>query len=96
MAESNRAKQRIIIIVCDQASKVGGHARVAIESAAGLARSGEKVFYFASHGPIDAELTESNVNVVVTDQPDVLDERNRLRGAFRGIWNTSSILVRSM
>ena len=85
---ANRMKQRRIIIICDQASKVGGHARVAIESAAGLASNGEEVFFFASHGPIDAELTQANVNVILTGQPDALDERNRLYGACRGLWNS--------
>src|ERR1035437_4055522 len=76
-----------IVIICDQASKTGGHARVAIESAAGLARSGEEVIYFASHGPIDEELLAAGVDVVLTHQPDALDEENRLYGALRGIWN---------
>jgi glycosyltransferase involved in cell wall biosynthesis len=76
-----------IVIVCDQASKAGGHARVAIESAAALARGGDKVIYFASHGPVDADLTAAGVEVVLTGQPDVLEQSNRLLGAMRGIWN---------
>jgi glycosyltransferase involved in cell wall biosynthesis len=76
-----------IVIVCDQASKVGGHARVAVESAAGLARTGQEIFYFASRGPVDPELTDAGVNVILTDQPDALDEANPIYGAFRGIWN---------
>ena len=76
-----------VVIICDQASKTGGHARVAIESAVGLARSGEDVIYFASHGPIDQELVASGLNVFLTDQPDSRDEKNRLYGGLRGIWN---------
>jgi glycosyltransferase involved in cell wall biosynthesis len=79
-----------IVIVCDQASKTGGHARVAIESAAGLAESGEDVIYFASHGPIDEELTASGAKVVLTNQPDSRDDKNRLRGGLRGIWNVNA------
>lgn len=79
-----------IVIICDQASKTGGHARVAIESAAGLARCGEDVVYFASHGPIDDELQAAGVDVVLTHQPDALDERNQLYGALRGLWNTKA------
>ena len=79
-----------IVIICDQASKTGGHARVAIESAAGLAESGENVIYFASHGPIDGELIASGVNVVLTHQPDSRDDRNRLYGGLRGIWNVKA------
>jgi glycosyltransferase involved in cell wall biosynthesis len=78
---------RRIVIVCDQASKAGGHARVAIESAAALARSGEEIVYFASHGPIDQELIAAGVEVVLTGQPDVFEQSNRLLGAMRGIWN---------
>jgi len=81
---------RRIVIVCDQASKAGGHARVAIESAAALARSGEKVTYFASHGPIDDELIAAGVEIVLTGQPDVFEQSNRFLGALRGIWNVKA------
>src|SRR6185312_7074739 len=81
---------RRIVIVCDQASKAGGHARVAIESAAALARSGEKVTYFASHGPIDDELIAAGVEIVLTGQPDVFEQSNRFLGAMRGIWNVKA------
>jgi glycosyltransferase involved in cell wall biosynthesis len=78
---------RRIVIVCDQASKAGGHARVAIESATALARSGEEVIYFGSHGPVDEELIAAGVEVVLTEQPDALEQSNRFLGAMRGIWN---------
>jgi len=79
--------KRTVVIICDQAVKEGGHARVAIESAVGLAESGEDVVYFASYGPIAPELVAAGVRVHLTGQPNVLDEANSLHGALRGIWN---------
>lgn len=80
--------RRKIVIICDQASKSGGHARVAIESAAELARSGEEVVYFASNGPVDEELLSAGVDVVLTGQSAALEQDNQLYGAIQGIWNT--------
>jgi glycosyltransferase involved in cell wall biosynthesis len=82
--------KRAIVVICDQAAKVGGHARVAIESAAGLARAGEDVLYFASHGPIDKDLIDAGVDVALTEQPDAIDEPNPIKGAARGLWNPTA------
>lgn len=81
---------RKIVIVCDQAAKAGGHARVAIESAVGLAKAGELVVYFASYGPVDQDLVAAGVEVVLTGQPPAFEQSNKLFGAVRGIWNSKA------
>lgn len=77
-----------VIVVNDHAFINGGQAKVAIESAKGLANAGVKVTYFAACGPIDETLESAGVKVLCLNQRDILSEPNRLRAAVRGIWNS--------
>ena len=78
---------RTIVVASDHAFINGGLAKVAIESAIGLASRGHRVFYFAAVAPIEPRLQEAGVNVICLDQPDLLNDPSVLRAAGRGIWN---------
>jgi len=76
-----------ITVVNDHAVVNGGQARVAVDTATGLARRGYRVNFFAGMGPADPSLGEAGVNVVLLDQADLLTDTSRLRAAARGLWN---------
>ncbi|MBK8173811.1 MAG: glycosyltransferase family 4 protein [Rhodospirillales bacterium] len=79
-----------IVVASDHASINGGLAKVAIESAIGLASRGHRVFYFAAVAPVEARLYEAGVDVICLDQPDLLNDDSALRAATRGIWNRAA------
>jgi len=76
-----------VIVVYDFAYVNGGQARVAIESAVGLALEGLQVTYFAACGPVDERLMAAGVEVVCLGQKDILGEPNRIKAIVDGIWN---------
>lgn len=76
-----------VIVVNDYAAINGGAAKVAIDSAIGLAKNGFQVVYFAAVGPIEPALTKSGIKVICLQQQDILNDPKRLRAAIRGIWN---------
>lgn len=79
-----------IVVASDHAAINGGLAKVAIESAIGLASRGHRVFYFAAVAPVEPRLREAGVNVICLNQPDLLDDPSALRAARRGIWNSEA------
>ena len=79
-----------IIIVNDFAYINGGAAKVAIESALGLAKQGYNVIFFAAVGPIDRRLENRGIKVICLGQKDILADTNRLRAFFQGLWNNKS------
>lgn len=69
----------------------GGASQVAIQTALSLARRGLRVIYFCAVPPLDASLAaEPRLEVVLTGQPEILRDPNRLRAAALGIWNPRS------
>ncbi len=76
-----------VVIATDSARLNGGTAKVAFTEAAGLVAAGFRVIFFAPTGPVDLALTASGAEVVCLNEPDVLDDPNRLRAMGRGIWN---------
>src|SRR5512134_2245566 len=80
-------RMRTIVVASDHASINGGLAKVAIESAIGLASRGYHVIYFAAVAPIEPRLREAGVDVICLGQPDLLNDPSALRAAGRGIWN---------
>jgi glycosyltransferase involved in cell wall biosynthesis len=76
-----------IVVASDHASINGGLAKVAIESAIGLAARGHRVIYFAGVAPVEPRLVSAGIEVVCLDQPDLLDDQSTFRAAGRGIWN---------
>jgi glycosyltransferase involved in cell wall biosynthesis len=82
-----QARVLTIVVASDHASINGGLAKVAIESAIGLARRGHRVIYFAGVPPVEPRLHEGGVEVVCLNQPDLLGEESTFRAATRGVWN---------
>jgi glycosyltransferase involved in cell wall biosynthesis len=76
-----------IVIVCDHAHISGGLAKVALTSATALGRCGHRVIVFAAVGPVSNWLRSEGVEVICLDQPDILDDSNRVRAAMRALWN---------
>lgn len=76
-----------VVITTDSARLNGGTAKVAFTEAAGLVAKGYRVIFFSPTGPVDPGLAASGAEVVCLNQPDVLDDPNRLRAMGRGIWN---------
>ncbi|KNY20797.1 glycosyltransferase family 4 protein [Methylobacterium sp. ARG-1] len=76
-----------IVLVADHAAINGGQAKVAIESALGLAARGHRVTLFAAVGPVDPRLESAGIRVVCLDQDDVTTARSKLAFAAQAIWN---------
>jgi glycosyltransferase involved in cell wall biosynthesis len=76
-----------VVLVADHAAINGGQAKVAIESALGLAARGVRVSLFAAVGPVDPRLEPAGVRVVCLDQDDVTTARSKLAFAAQAIWN---------
>ena len=76
-----------VVVVNDFAYVNGGAARIAIYTAAGVARKGIRTIFFAAVGPVAAELTDAGVEVICTDQKECLNYPSRLKGAIVGLWN---------
>ena len=79
-----------VVLVADHAAINGGQAKVAIESALGLAARGFRVSLFAAVGPVDPRLEAAGVRVVCLDQDDVTTARSKLAFAAQAIWNGSA------
>ena len=80
-----------IVLVVDFASVNGGLAKVAIESAKGLARRGHRVDYFAAVGPVDPSLLDAGVTVTVLDQLDVSSTGSLMRFGLQWLWNAPAL-----
>ncbi|MCJ2066505.1 glycosyltransferase family 4 protein [Methylobacterium sp. J-088] len=76
-----------VVLVADHASINGGQAKVAIESALGLAARGVRVSLFAAVGPVDPRLEPAGIRVVCLEQDDIATTRNKLAFAAQAIWN---------
>ena len=76
-----------IVIVCDHAHINGGQAKVAIESAKGLAGRGHRVDFFAAVGPVDPTLMSSGVGVTLLGQDDVISAASLPRFGAQWLWN---------
>ena len=76
-----------VVLVADHAAINGGQAKVAIESALGLAARGVRVSLFAAVGPVDPRLEPAGIRVVCLDQDDVTTTKNKLAFAAQAIWN---------
>ncbi|MGE5370258.1 MAG: hypothetical protein ACM3PD_11785 [Chloroflexota bacterium] len=78
---------KLTIVVCaDHAHVNGGQAKVALDSALGLAAAGARVIFFSACGPVDPRLAAAGVETVCLDQKDILANPSRLDAARQGIW----------
>jgi glycosyltransferase involved in cell wall biosynthesis len=84
------ADRQTVVILNDFGAVNGGAAKVAIESAYGLAARGHSVSYFCAVGPVDPRLHEAGIDVVCLDQHASLDDPSRVKGAIRNLWNATA------
>lgn len=76
-----------VVVVNDFPYINGGAAQVAIESAASLAGRGHRVIFFSGAGKPDNKLVNAGVEIMQTDQLDILSDPKRGRAIVQGIWN---------
>lgn len=76
-----------VVLVADHAYVNGGQAKVALDSALGLAARGIRVTLFAACGPADPRLRAAGIRVVCLNQDDVSTTRNKLAFLVQAIWN---------
>lgn len=77
-----------VITICDRPHIGGGASKIAIETAATLARIGVNSYFFSALGDPDPSLIESGVVCVNCGQNDVLN--GGVSCAVQGIWNRRS------
>ena len=76
-----------VVILADHAHVNGGQAKVAIESALGLAGRGHRVSFLAAVAPVDARLAEAGVEVRCLGQDDIESAKSKLAFAAQVMWN---------
>lgn len=77
-----------VIILNDFAYVNGGSAKIALDTALGLAKNNIDVTLFSAVGPVEGFLKNvPNLNVICLNQYDILNDPNRLRAIINGIWN---------
>lgn len=76
-----------IIIINDFAYVNGGASKVAIKTALALKDKGYNVIYFSAVQPVDHEFYEKNIQIILTEQNEILNNPNKLSAGFQGLWN---------
>jgi glycosyltransferase involved in cell wall biosynthesis len=74
-------------MINDNAHINGGAAKLAIMEAAGLAERGHRVFFVCAVVPVDPALLHPRIEVVCSEQYDLIANPNRLEGFVQGWWN---------
>lgn len=80
-----------VIIISDFAYVEGGATAVALASAVGLAQHGYKVTVFSAVGEFSDELVNSNINLISTNQYDILNNPSKPAAMVQGLWNAKSM-----
>lgn len=75
------------VIVSDFGSVNGGAAKVAIESARGLAEAGVRIVFACMIGPVSERLLHPNIEVVSFAGEEIWKVGSKLAAARQGIWN---------
>lgn len=78
---------KTVIIVNDFGFVNGGAGKIAISTALGLAENGYRVIFFCAVGPVGKELIHPNIQVICTNQLDILHDSNKIRAIKQGLWN---------
>lgn len=78
---------KTVITVSDYGQINGGNAKVAIESATALANIVEESILFCAVGENFEDLLSKNVKVICLNQYDILNNPNRFKAVFQGLWN---------
>ena len=81
-----------VVIVNDYAHINGGAAKVALQSAIGLAKRGHPVHVFAGAGPPIPQLATQGIRITCLDQVAYNHDPHVLGAACRGIWNRDAAL----
>lgn len=76
-----------VLIVLDHAHVNGGQAKVALDSALGLASRGHRVTVFAAVAPVDPRLEQAGIAVVCLAQPDIVSAGSKVAFLRQVIWN---------
>lgn len=76
-----------VVIVSDFGSVNGGAAKVAIESARGLAEAGVEVVFACAIGPVSERLSHPNITIAAFDGKDIWSVGSKLTAARQGVWN---------
>jgi glycosyltransferase involved in cell wall biosynthesis len=76
-----------VVIVSDFGSVNGGAAKVAIESARGLAEAGVQVVFACAIGPVSERLNHPNLIVAPFAGKDVWSVGSKLAAVRQGVWN---------
>lgn len=79
-----------VVIVSDFGSVNGGAAKVAIESARGLAEAGVAVVFACAIAPVSERLTHTNITVEMFGADEVWKVGSKLAAARQGIWNEAA------
>lgn len=79
-----------IIIVNDYSYSNGGASKVALTSAINLRKRGYNVILFTAIGQNSELLKHAGVQVISLNEYDILNNPNRVKAAFCGIWNKTA------
>lgn len=79
------------LIISDYACYNGGCAKVAIQTAIGLANCGKRVIFFAGGGSTTPDLVNENIKVINLNMPDLLSG-NKFKMFFLGIKNHKAMV----
>lgn len=75
------------VIISDFGSVNGGAAKVAIESARGLAEAGVDIVFACAIGPISDRLSHPRIEIAMFPGEEIWTVGSRLAAARQGIWN---------
>jgi glycosyltransferase involved in cell wall biosynthesis len=79
-----------VVIVSDFGSVNGGAAKVAIESARGLAEAGVEVVFACAIGPISERLSHPGVTVEMFAGEEIWRVESKLKALQQGVWNAAA------
>ena len=79
-----------VVICTDHATVNGGQAKVAIESALGLARRGARPIVFSATAPVDPRLVAAGIEVISLGQHDLRGNPSRAAALVQGTWNRAA------
>jgi glycosyltransferase involved in cell wall biosynthesis len=79
-----------VVIVSDFGSVNGGAAKVAIESARGLAEAGVEVVFACAIAPVSDKLSHPNISVEMFPGREIWQVESRLEALRLGVWNAAA------
>ena len=83
-----------IVVLADHGHINGGQAKVAIDSAIGLAGRGHRVTFFVAVGPVDPRLPAAGIEVICLDQLDIASAggaAGQMKFLVQTMWNRPAL-----